>query len=122
VLIKVLLLACIGAFGVLAMRGSHTATRRALWRLSGVAVLSAGAASVVFPDRLTWFAHQVGIGRGADLLLYVLAVTFLVVVAVLFRRIAELEQRCTLLARSIAIVEADRELQHFHDAPRRPAA
>jgi hypothetical protein len=76
---------------------------------------------VVFPDRLTWVAHKVGIGRGADLLLYGLAVTFLVVVAVLFRRIAELEQRCTLLARSIAIAEAERSLPHPHQ-PRRPAA
>jgi hypothetical protein len=122
VLIKFVLLASIGAFGVLAMRGTHSATRRALWRLAGLGVLLGGAVSVVFPDALSWVAHRVGIGRGADLLLYAMAVTFLLVVAVLFRRIAELEHRCTLLARSIALAEADRSARDPRDHPARPAA
>jgi hypothetical protein len=125
VLIKVLLLACIAAFGVLAMRGAHSAARRAMWRLAGVAVLTGGAVSVVVPELLTWLAHRLGIGRGTDLLLYALAVTFLFVVAVLFRRIAELEQRCIVLARSIALVEAERaEAADLTSAsrPGRPAA
>jgi hypothetical protein len=107
VLIKIVLLVCIAVFGVLAMRGAHSATRRALWRLAGLAVLAGGALSVLVPDALTWVAHQVGIGRGADLLLYALAVTFLVVVTVLFRRLAELEQRCVVLARAVALSQAD---------------
>jgi hypothetical protein len=107
VLIKALLLAGIATFGVLALRGSHTATRRALWRLAGLGVLLVGAVSVLVPDTLTWAAHRLGIGRGADLLLYVLAVTFLLVVAGLYRRLADLEQRYVALARSIALGPAD---------------
>jgi hypothetical protein len=108
VLIKVVLLACIALFGVLAMRGSPSAARRALWRLGGMAILALGALSVLFPDSLTSVAHVVGVGRGADLLLYLLAVCFLLTVTVLFRRIAELEQRCVTLTRTLALVEAER--------------
>jgi hypothetical protein len=33
--------------------------------------------AVIFPDTTTWLAHIIGVGRGADLLLYMLALTFI---------------------------------------------
>jgi hypothetical protein len=109
VLIKLILLAGIALFGMLAMQGAPTAGRRAFWRLTGLAVLALGAVSVVFPNTLTRLAKLVGVGRGADLLVYALAVSFLIVVAIPFRRIAELEERCVTLARCVAILEVQRD-------------
>ena len=105
-LIKLLLLAAIVAFGLLAFRGSSKAIHKVLWRAYvGVVVVSAGL-SVLFPEALTRVANTVGVGRGADLLLYVLVVTFLLVTMVLFRRLNELERRYTQLARSLAVRDA----------------
>ena len=52
---------------------------------------------------MTRIANEVGVGRGADLLLYTLVVTFMLVSVVLFRRLAALERRYTQLARTIAV-------------------
>jgi small membrane protein len=62
--------------------------------------------SVLFPGIVTWVAEQVGVGRGTDLLLYILVVAFMLVAVVLFRRIAELERKYVDLARVIAIGDA----------------
>jgi hypothetical protein len=67
-------------------------------------------------------AHVVGVGRGADLLLYLLAVCFLLTVTVLFRRIAELEQRCVTLTRTLALVEAERSTTPGSERARAGAA
>ena len=105
-LIKLLLLAAIVVVGLLAFRGSRKALHKVLWRAYVVVVVVAAGLSVMFPDMLTWLAQFVGVGRGADLLLYVLVVTFMLVSVVLFRRLNELERRYTQLARTIAVRDA----------------
>ena len=105
-LIKILLLLAIVVFGLLAFRGSRRAIHKVLWRGYVVLVVLAAALSVIFPNSLTRVAKLVGVGRGADLLLYLLVVTFLLVSVVLFRRINELERRYTQLARTMAVRDA----------------
>lgn len=105
-LIKILLLAAILVFGLLALRGSRKAIHKVIWRAYVVLVALAAGLSVIFPDALTRVARLVGVGRGADLLLYVLVVTFMLVVVVLFRRMGELERKYVELARVLAIREA----------------
>ena len=105
-LIKLMLLAAIVVVGVLAFRGSRKALHKVLWRGYVVLVVAAAGLSVLFPDTLTWLAQFVGVGRGADLLLYVLVVTFMLVSVVLFRRLNELERRYTQLARTVAVRDA----------------
>lgn len=105
-LIKLLLLAAIVVIGLLAFRGSQRPIHKVLWRAYLVVALAASALAVVFPDSLTAVANAVGVGRGADLVLYLLVVTFMLVSVVLFRRLAELERRYTLLARSLAVRDA----------------
>jgi hypothetical protein len=105
-MIKLLLLSSILVVGILAFRGSQKPIHKVLWRAYVVVVLMAAALAVLFPDALTRVANAVGVGRGADLLLYVLVVTFLLVSVVLFRRLAVLERRYTVLARKIAVSEA----------------
>lgn len=65
-----------------------------------------GALFILFPERSTWLANLVGVGRGADLLLYTLfCVTFLV----LSRhkaKIEDAEERIAKLVRHLALMEA----------------
>ena len=101
--IKILLLVAILAVGLLALRGSRKAYHKVMWRAYVVLVTLAAGLSVVFPNTLTRLANAIGVGRGADLVLYALVVTFMLVSVILFRRVAELERRYTTLARSIAV-------------------
>jgi hypothetical protein len=105
-LIKILLLAALAVVGYFAVRGSRRALHRVAWRGFVVAALMAAVVSVVFPDVLTWMANKVGVGRGADLLLYMLTIAFMLVSVVLFRRLADLERRYVTLSRTLAIREA----------------
>ena len=51
-------------------------------------------------------ANLVGVGRGTDLLLYVLVLMFLVFVYTQSRRNSAQQRRLTLLARRIALLDA----------------
>jgi hypothetical protein len=59
---------------------------------------------------LTTIANAVGIGRGADLLLYVTVVTFMLVSVSLYRRLAALERRYVELARQVALRDVHHQL------------
>ncbi len=105
--IQFLLIIAIIAVGGFFMRrtgaDSHLAIRRIIF---GIFVLIALLA-VIFPQWLTWFAQLVGVGRGTDLLLYMLCMIFLAFVYTQFRRNAEMQQKVTRLARAIALMEAE---------------
>lgn len=76
-------------------------------RRMGLLVFAAFAVwSILDPGVWTRLAQLVGIGRGADLILYGLVVAFFGFVATTFRRFRELENRYTLLARRLALDEA----------------
>jgi small membrane protein len=72
--IKLLLLAAIAVIGWYSLRGGKRVLHRVVWRAFVVPILCAGVLSILFPGGLIWVAHRVGVGRGADLLLYVLTV------------------------------------------------
>lgn len=105
-IIKLLLLAAIAVVGWYSLRGGQRALHRVIWRAYVVGILVAAVLSTLFPQWLTWLANRVGVGRGADLLLYVLVVTFGLVSVILFRRLDTLERKYVALARSVAIAEA----------------
>ncbi|MFD5431127.1 DUF2304 domain-containing protein [Kitasatospora sp. NPDC127067] len=64
--------------------------------------------AVLRPTDVTWLAHQLGVGRGTDLVLYgmVLAMGFLTLNT--FLRFRSLEKKLTDLARTVAINEGAR--------------
>ena len=105
-IIKMLLLAAIAVVALFAMRGSTRAMHRVLWRGYVIGILVAAGLSILFPDILTRLAKLVGVGRGTDLLLYILVVTFLLVSVILFRRLDALERKYVVLARLLAIKDA----------------
>jgi len=72
--------------------------------------------SILFPQWLSYIANLIGVGRGADLLLYALVLAFLISVATTYRRNVQVNRRITHLAREITLARAEAE-----DALRRAA-
>jgi small membrane protein len=93
----------VAAFFMLRGGGArHQAIRRILMLL----FIVAAASSVFFPGLWTALANIVGIGRGADLLLYLTVLIFLGFVATTYRRFRHLENDVTELSRQLALVQA----------------
>ncbi len=79
---------------------------QALRRLGLLLFAAFAVWSILDPGVWTNLASIVGIGRGADLILYGLVVAFFSFVVTTFKRFREMEIRYTRLARRIAIDEA----------------
>jgi len=71
--------------------------------------------AVLFPGALNRIAHLVGVGRGADLLLYVLTLTFIFTIFSLYVRDKQNQRQVVALVRRIALIEAN---QNPHNRPR----
>jgi hypothetical protein len=106
-LIQVVLL--LGAAGLLVMfikrwDAVHT---RAWKRIAFFLFIVANAFAVLFPSLVTDVAHFLGVGRGTDLVLYllVLAVGFLALNT--YMRFRSLERKLTDLARTVALRDAE---------------
>lgn len=87
---------------------THHSTQQArAWKKVAVACLTLLASIVVlFPELANDIAHKFGVGRGADLLLYLLVLAFIGVVLTLYIKHKEDEKRLAILARKIALLEA----------------
>ena len=68
---------------------------------------------VISPNLIDGVAHFVGVGRGADLLLYALTIAFIFQELSHYIKSKEEQKRIAILARKIAIVEA--LLEHKDD-------
>lgn len=106
-IIKILLILGILGVVIFALRGSGTANL-AVRRMAGVAFAAAATVAILFPDLVTWVANAVNVGRGTDLVLYVLVVAFLYVTIGLYQRIHLLELRLIDLTRELALISAAR--------------
>jgi hypothetical protein len=113
--IKILLI--IGVVGLLLfLLRSHGTNRGGAYVKIGMAVFLAFAAyAVIRPDDVTRVAGLLGVGRGADLVLYVLVVGFGFFAISTYLRFKELELKYARLARAIALNEADQR-DHQHTA------
>src|SRR5699024_5367032 len=67
------------------------------------------AAAILFPAIVGRVAELVGVGRGTDLLLYLLVIAFLSFIATSLRRVKMLDRRITELTRELALLQARQE-------------
>ena len=104
--IQFLLLLAVVAAMFYFVRRQHGVRLQAGKRLAFVAFLFFAAYAVVRPDDTTWVAHELGVGRGADLVLYATVVAFVFVVINFYLRTREMERRITDLARAVALRDA----------------
>jgi hypothetical protein len=105
-MIKVLLVVGLVLFAALELRGRGSAGHLATRRIVAALILLLGVTGVFFPDLVTEIAHLVGVGRGADLVLYALVIAFLFSTLGLYQRLRRLEDRYVELSRRVAIDEA----------------
>lgn len=76
--------------------------------------------SVADPEITNRLAELVGVGRGADLLLYLTVLGFLFVALNTYLKFKDYDARLTRLARSVAIEEAIRSRQVQEQRPTEP--
>lgn len=91
--------------GYFMLRGGG-ARHQAMQRILMLLFMVAAASSVFLPGLWTKAANLVGVGRGADLLLYITVLVFLGFVATSYRRFRRTENDITELARKVALLSA----------------
>lgn len=104
--IQLALIVAVGVVTVALTRSQTDARHLAIRRILMTLFAALAIYFIIFPSSATRVARLVGVGRGADLLIYALVIAFLVFVATSFKRTAALEARITMLARAVAIAQA----------------
>ena len=102
----ILLLAAIGAL-VYFVRSGQSVGVRASKRLAFGAFVVLNIYAILRPDDVTYLARAVGIGRGTDLIVYLLVVAFVFGMLNTYLRDKEISQHLTNLARQIAVRDAE---------------
>ncbi len=111
-IIKLLLiLSALGALGWL-IRSQNSAHRLLATRLAGVVVAGSWIVAVLNPELLTHLGNVMGVGRGTDLLLYVLVVVFTFTTVGSYQRARQLDEQVTQLSRALALMGAARSSEN----------
>ena len=101
----VLVIMALALFALFTQR-AHTVRTQAVKRIGFVLFIFGGIYAILRPQDVNWIAHKLGVGRGADLVLYLLVVVVAFFAANTFLRFRTLERRFTDLARSVALSNA----------------
>lgn len=108
IVVQIVLVLAVVAVSLVLMRGGSNARHLAIRRIMLVLFAGLAALSIFFPGLLTHLARFFGIGRGTDLVLYGLIVSFLVFMATTYQRFRHMETTMTKLSRRIALDEVNR--------------
>ncbi len=104
--IKIILLMATVGVGVLIIWPGSGARRLATRRLTLLGLIILAAIAIVFPEMTSDIAKVLGVGRGADLLLYGMVVFFIGYVIAARADRSRMHQQLTELARAQAIASA----------------
>jgi hypothetical protein len=104
VIVKLLLICSVLAILAWVIRSRPSTRRLALTRIASIAVAVCWVVAVINPDLVTWVANLIGVGRGTDLVLYLLVVVFTISGVAQYQRIRRLEDRIAELTRSQALL------------------
>jgi len=104
-IIRLLLLAGLAAIGWLVFLRRN---RLPFHIVTMFLLLGVGAAAVLAPEQtLDDIAHAVGVGRGVDLITYLLEVAVLFVLTHYYTKFVEIQRQVTQLTRELAILRAE---------------
>ncbi len=104
--IKIVLIAAFAVFAIIMLVPVKGARRLAVRRLTLLLAFAAAALAIAFPSLINDVARMLGIGRGADLLLYGLVVVFIGNAITTSAHHRQLQREITMLARAVAIRDA----------------
>jgi hypothetical protein len=76
--------------------------------VAGVVIWLAAGVAILRPDVTNRLAELLGVGRGADLLLYLLAIAFLASAFYFYQKYHRLESDLTLVVRRLALDEGEK--------------
>ncbi|OKL48451.1 hypothetical protein BSR29_00755 [Boudabousia liubingyangii] len=101
--IKILLLLGVALIAYFTLRVPHGQRSLATRRLTLIAFMFFAVFAIIWPSLVTKIASFLGVGRGADLVLYLLVIAFFANLATSYRRSLASEQKLTRLARNVAL-------------------
>lgn len=102
--------AVVGAV-LVSLRSRNSLRGQARRKIVAALTLVAGVVAIVWPSILQAIADFVGIARGADLILYGLALVIIYLVGSISARFREHEAKIVLLSRALALAEAQNRLR-----------
>ncbi|MFE7189049.1 DUF2304 domain-containing protein [Kitasatospora sp. NPDC057541] len=106
--IQLLLMVGTGVLVLAFIRRWDAAHTRAWKRMAFFAFVIANVYAVLRPQDVTWIANKLGVGRGTDLVLYLLVVAMAFMTLNTFMRFRSLEKKLTDLARTVAVNDGQR--------------
>jgi hypothetical protein len=106
--IQVLVIAAVMSLLVFLLRSRGSIQTRAWVKVGYVVFVIAGIYAVLRPEDTTVLANWLGVGRGTDLMLYLLIVAFAFTTLSTYLHFKDVELRYTALARAIALESAQR--------------
>ena len=113
-LIRVILLSALAAIAYFAF----LRRRSAPIHIIVVMLLIAGAATlVIVPELSTMMAEAVGVGRGVDLVTYIVELGLFFIVIHYFTKFVEINSQITRLTREVALLRAELEAQRTSQQP-----
>lgn len=107
IVIQLILVAAALLILVTGLSGRKTHMGRAWKKLGLVALVLAMIIAVVLPDTTNRVAHFVGVGRGADLLLYGLTLAFIAYALNTYLQQQDEKDALHRLARKVALIDAN---------------
>lgn len=105
-IIQIVLVAGFVTMLLIFLARANTSQTKAWKKIFGVLFASAAVVAVLFPSLIDDVAHDVGVGRGADLLLYMITMAFIASQVSNYAKRKQDNQLFVRLARKIAIIEA----------------
>ncbi len=107
-IIRILLIAAALGVAVVFLREKSPGHREASRRALGLLLVVAGIVAVLWPQLTTTVANAVGVGRGTDLVLYLLVIVFAYSTLASAQRVHRLQRDITILTREIALLRPTR--------------
>jgi len=105
-LIKIMLVGAFLSMLVYFLRSGSSVHASASRRILLVGFVIAAIAAVLYPEELTVLANMLGVGRGADLLLYATVAALVFSLLVIYAKFKDAEAKIAEMARHIAILES----------------
>jgi small membrane protein len=106
--IQILVILAVFALLVFLLRARGSVQARAWVKVCYVVFVVAGIYAVLRPNDTTILAHWLGVGRGTDLMLYLLVVAFAYTTLNTYLHFRDVELRYARLARAIALEGAQK--------------
>lgn len=105
-IIQIILIVVLLAVGVNFIGSRNSSATRAVKKVGLLLSIPCAVVVIIVPESTTRLAHLVGVGRGADLLLYMFMVFIIFQLFDNYIKNKEDQKRIVTLARKIAILEA----------------